>query len=227
MRYLSGIVAIAGLTVFGAAAALAHHSPAFWDKDHRITLIGSVSKVSFSNPHVRVHFSVKDEKGDIEEWTAQSAPPYRLRLVGWTSDTLKPGDRITVTGLGRRAKRCWRELTDSSIHRDSWRCSVNIPKTRERPVLSRIGIAFLLILFCSQSSRFYTVTNGCWHGPKDGYSLQHCKDAPGTVGTRLGQPAVLPAADPPEAFQPAWVHTSKYREQMLDYYLSPPFHPPR
>ena len=47
---------------------------------------------------MQVHFKVKDEQGNVEQWIVQSAPPQRLYRAGWNAKSLKPGDEITVTG---------------------------------------------------------------------------------------------------------------------------------
>ena len=81
-----------------ATPMLAHHSAAMWDRQHHVTLKGTVTEVTFSNPHVQIHFEAKDDKGNPEQWLAESAPPQRLYRVGWNSKTLKLGDQITITG---------------------------------------------------------------------------------------------------------------------------------
>ena len=90
---------IAGVGLLLLATPMAaHHSPAMWDRLHHVTLKGTVTEVTFSNPHVQIHFEAKDDKGNPEQWTAESAPPQRLYRAGWNSKTLKMGDQITVTG---------------------------------------------------------------------------------------------------------------------------------
>jgi uncharacterized protein DUF6152 len=87
----------AGLLVV-SGPMFAHHSAAIYDRDHMLTLTGVVTVFSFANPHVEIRFDVTDDKGNTEEWIAESGPPNRLYRAGWTAKTLKPGDRITVTG---------------------------------------------------------------------------------------------------------------------------------
>jgi hypothetical protein len=41
---------------------------------------------------------VTGEENVIEHWTIELESPGHLRRLGWTKDTVKPGDRITVTG---------------------------------------------------------------------------------------------------------------------------------
>ena len=98
-RIKLSVALIATMSVWILSGSLyAHHSAAKYDIEHQITLKGTVTKFSFTNPHTQVHFKVKDEQGNVEQWTVQSAPPQRLYRAGWNAKTLKPGDIITVTG---------------------------------------------------------------------------------------------------------------------------------
>ncbi len=91
-------LAIAGGLLMVAGPMFAHHSPAIYDRQHPITLTGTVTEFRFINPHVQVHFEVKAENGNVVKWVVHSLPPPRLYRAGWRRDTLKPGDQITVTG---------------------------------------------------------------------------------------------------------------------------------
>ena len=92
------ILAVGAGFLLLAGAAFAHHSAAIYDRDHIVTLTGTVTKFSFINPHVEISFTVTDDKGNVEEWIAESGPPNRLYRAGWTAKTLKPGDPIRVSG---------------------------------------------------------------------------------------------------------------------------------
>ena len=85
-----------GLLVI-AVPMSAHHSGANYDREHLITLSGTVTEYKFTNPHVQIHFDVKDEQGNIGKWVAVGDPPQRLFKLGWTKTTLKPGDKIKFT----------------------------------------------------------------------------------------------------------------------------------
>jgi uncharacterized protein DUF6152 len=93
-------LAILGLLV-AAAPADAHHS---WqlDRSKMVTLTGFVTHFDFSNPHVQVYFQVKGENGAGETWQAGGPSPNQLSRGGWSRDTMKPGDQITVAGYRNR-----------------------------------------------------------------------------------------------------------------------------
>jgi hypothetical protein len=94
------IVLSAGLVIaFAALPALAHHAfNAEFDRQKPITLTGKVTKVEWSNPHARIYFDVKGEKGDVVNWDFEMGSPNGLMRNGWRRDSLKVGDEITVSG---------------------------------------------------------------------------------------------------------------------------------
>ena len=102
MRRISGLlIFLAALS--GAPAALAHHSFAVhYLPDKVITMTGVVDEFRFTNPHGIVHFKVRTPEGEEEEWRAETNSPSILKRRGWTKDSIKIGDRITVTGWPAR-----------------------------------------------------------------------------------------------------------------------------
>jgi hypothetical protein len=84
--------------VAASVPVLAHHGTAAYDLSKTATVKGKVTKFSFINPHCQVYFEVTNEKGVAEPWQAELTSPNHLMRSGWTKDTLKPGDDVTVTG---------------------------------------------------------------------------------------------------------------------------------
>ena len=78
--------------------ANAHHSTAEFDMNRTMSVKGTVTGFEWSNPHAYIHLEVKDEKGNVEEWTAELASLGMLARINWKRDTLKPGDQITMSG---------------------------------------------------------------------------------------------------------------------------------
>jgi hypothetical protein len=90
------------LGILSSAAMLdaaAHHSWAMYDSDRTITVSGVVTRVEWTSPHVFFYFEAADENGDIVEWTAEMDPPVLLRRYGLLPDMIKPGTRVTPTGV--------------------------------------------------------------------------------------------------------------------------------
>jgi len=82
--------------------AQAHHSTAPYDLIHGTLLRGVVARFDWENPHAHVYLDVAAEDGAVEHWTLETAGPGQLYRLGWSKDTLKPGDKITA--MGSRAK---------------------------------------------------------------------------------------------------------------------------
>ena len=92
-------VALATLVMFLAAApARGHHSTAPYDLIHGTVVNGSVTKFDWENPHAHIYLDVTGEENAIEHWIIELESPGHLRRLNWTKDTVKSGDRITVTG---------------------------------------------------------------------------------------------------------------------------------
>ena len=77
---------------------VAHHGSAMYDPAHSITVTGTVTSFDFMNPHCAIHLEAKDDKGNVVSWTADTNNPSMLARGGWTKDSVKPGDQVTVIG---------------------------------------------------------------------------------------------------------------------------------
>ena len=88
---------------FVGGAANAHHSVAAeFDSELQGEFEGEITRVWFANPHVRYQLTVRGEDGATEDWELQAGNVTNLRRINWTADSLKVGDRVTVSGdLGR------------------------------------------------------------------------------------------------------------------------------
>lgn len=79
----------------GAPAAYAHHSFAMFDATKSVTLTGTVKQVDYANPHVWVYLTVENN-GKIENWGMEGGNLGGLYRMGWTKDSVKVGDKITM-----------------------------------------------------------------------------------------------------------------------------------
>jgi hypothetical protein len=80
----------------------AHHGNSAYDMSKTITIKATVTKFEYSNPHTQVYFDVTDEKGEVEHWVAETTNPGMLNRVGWTKDSLRPGDQVTLVANPNR-----------------------------------------------------------------------------------------------------------------------------
>ncbi len=91
-----------GSLVF-AMQGIAHHSfAAEFDADSPIDLTGIVTSVKWSNPHTFFYIDVENEDGDWENWALELGSPNGLMRRGWTRNSLKIGDTVSVTGSRAR-----------------------------------------------------------------------------------------------------------------------------
>lgn len=86
---LVGVVAAAG------GRALAHHSFAMFDQEHKTERQGVVKEFRFSAPHVFIVLEIRDESGS-NAWALEGEAPTALVRGGWSAGSLKPGDEIKL-----------------------------------------------------------------------------------------------------------------------------------
>jgi len=103
-RLLRPMVMVLALAV-NAGTALAHHGAAVvYDLAQSVTFTGIVTDFQFVNPHVLIFFEVEGADGKKTVWSAGLTSPNRLaRSDGWSKDTLKPGDSVSITGNPARS----------------------------------------------------------------------------------------------------------------------------
>jgi len=97
----ASVLALVLIVLAVAMPAHAHHSfAAQYDASKPITLTGKVTKVEWTNPHVYVYVDVRDDKtGEAVNWALEiGGGPNSLIRQGWSRDTLKTDDLVTVEG---------------------------------------------------------------------------------------------------------------------------------
>lgn len=95
MNFMSRVSII---TVLLAAAlpATAHHSGSIFNRELLQAVEGTVSRFSWSNPHVYIYVETVNATGEIEEWEIETDATPILSRSGWSRDTLAPGDPVVV-----------------------------------------------------------------------------------------------------------------------------------
>lgn len=92
---LSATLLVAALLAF-AAQALAHHSFSAFNTDVEKTITGTVNRFEWTNPHTWVWVDVPDN-GKVVTWGVEGMSPNYLARRGWSKNTFKPGDKVTLT----------------------------------------------------------------------------------------------------------------------------------
>ena len=101
-RNLIVFVASLGL-VFLTAPLIAHHSfEVEYDPKKPIGGDGVISKVEWTNPHMRIYIDTKDEKGVVTTWNLELGSPNSVVRRGWTRKDLEIGQKVSFKGFGGR-----------------------------------------------------------------------------------------------------------------------------
>lgn len=75
----------------------AHHGSATYDTQKVVVLKdATITKFIWANPHSIAMFDVKDDKGNVAHWAAEAGSPSALSLIGWSKNSIRPGDVVTV-----------------------------------------------------------------------------------------------------------------------------------
>jgi hypothetical protein len=93
-RAIQVFVALAALLML-SIPLVAHHGNASYD-DKVVTLKGTVMEWRWINPHVFLKIDVKGDDGKIVNWTCELVAPSNMINFGFTGDSFKPGDKVTV-----------------------------------------------------------------------------------------------------------------------------------
>jgi Family of unknown function (DUF6152) len=86
----------AALLAFATIVASAHHSGAMFDREKQVTITGTVTEFTWTNPHASFRIDVPNAEGKVESWAIEMNSPNNLVHAGWKRSTIKAGDKVTV-----------------------------------------------------------------------------------------------------------------------------------
>jgi hypothetical protein len=114
------LLIIAGLTLLaGSDRVFAHHSfSATYDSANKVEIEGVVKEFVWRNPHSFMRIDVTDKDGTVKTWALEWGSTNDLTQAQITRTTLKPGDKIVVTGEAARDQSSLRLLI-VSVNRPS------------------------------------------------------------------------------------------------------------
>jgi len=90
------VVCVGALLLISAVPAFAHHSFAMFDRTKETTIVGTVHEFQWTNPHSWIELDVANDNGSVDKWSIELNSPNNLSRQGWRSDSIKPGDKISV-----------------------------------------------------------------------------------------------------------------------------------
>jgi len=94
-KVLLSVALFAGL--LGICGPLfAHHGNAAYSENVTVLKNATVTKLVWANPHAIVMFDAKDDRGNLLHWVGEVSSPPGLLQLGWTRNSLQPGDMITA-----------------------------------------------------------------------------------------------------------------------------------
>ena len=86
------------------APVLAHHSAAAYDTQKEVKVTGTVMQYRYANPHVYLTLQVKRDDGSIATMEVEAGAAAVLNGLGFTKDSIKSGEIVTIVGNPARAK---------------------------------------------------------------------------------------------------------------------------
>ena len=94
----AGVAAAIGF-ILASGTAIAHHSfAAEFDANKPLNMKGTVTKIEWANPHTYFYVDVADPDGKVINWGMEMGSPNGLMRQGWTRNSMKIGDMVTVEG---------------------------------------------------------------------------------------------------------------------------------
>lgn len=104
---------IAAGVVLASVPVFAHHGDAGRYEDNVMVIKGTVVEMQLIYPHSIVVVDVPDENGKVVRWQAEmNGRAAMIKDFGWTKDTVKPGDKVTLTGRRVKSGAPYMNLTD-------------------------------------------------------------------------------------------------------------------
>ncbi len=95
-KFLMCVALGIGVSIF-SLPLFAHHGAAAYDMGKSVILKGTVTQWVWANPHCILQLDVTDDHGQVVQWSAETENPSSMVHYGYTKQSLKPGDQVTVT----------------------------------------------------------------------------------------------------------------------------------
>jgi hypothetical protein len=97
-RKLFSVLWTVAAFVWTVGIAVAHHGSTAYNTSEPYTVTGTVVEFQFLNPHCIISLEAKEDSGTVQKWQGELTSPNHLIRAGWNAQTVKPGDKVTLTG---------------------------------------------------------------------------------------------------------------------------------
>lgn len=121
--------------------AFAHHSGAMFDSQKIVTFEGVVTRYEWRNPHVFIGVETIDASGETVEWEIEADGIPLLAPLGWTAESLKSGDRVSVSASPARDPARKAAIGREIVKEDGTTLLANPEFARERVAVKSTGTA--------------------------------------------------------------------------------------
>jgi len=101
-KFVRLMFATAAAVALATPVVLAHHSAAAYDTQKMVTVNGVVKSYRYANPHVQLLVDVKQDDGSVVTMDVEAGAASVLNGLGFTKDSLKVGDIVTISGNPNR-----------------------------------------------------------------------------------------------------------------------------
>ncbi len=85
-----------------SGSLFAHHGGSAYDRSKLTNFKATITDFRYINPHVQIFFDAKNDKGTVVHWNCESINPGMLSKQGWSKNTLKAGDHVTIAAFPAR-----------------------------------------------------------------------------------------------------------------------------
>lgn len=83
-------------TLVATLTSSAHHSFAVYDHTRSVTLVGTVTKFQWTNPHGFIEIDVPQKDGTVKHYSIETTSINMMQRLGWRSNMIKAGDKVTL-----------------------------------------------------------------------------------------------------------------------------------
>lgn len=92
-KIVASLIGIAGI-FWVSEFVNAHHSNAMFDKTKILEVTATVREFQWTNPHIWIEITIKNDAGEQEDWSIEGIGPNTLFRKGWRPNSFKPGDVV-------------------------------------------------------------------------------------------------------------------------------------